>query len=71
LRAAHGNLETMFRQSTKGRLAEELRPVLERKLKRAQEHDTLERIALVAVIDRAIELAIEYPRRNLVIGLSK
>jgi hypothetical protein len=71
LRAAHGNLETMFRQSTKGRLAEELRPVLERKLKRAKERGTLERISLVAVLDRAIELAIEYPRRNLVIGLSK
>lgn len=71
LRSTHGNLETMFPHSTKGRLAEQLRPTLERKFKRAQSRGTLDRIPLVAVLDRAIELAIEYPRRNLVIGLTK
>jgi hypothetical protein len=68
LRARNGNLASMFPHSSKGRLAEELRPVLERKLERARARDTLERMPLVRVLDRALDLAYEYPRRNLVIG---
>jgi hypothetical protein len=71
LRSVRGNLETMFPQSTKGRLAEELRPVLERKLLRARSRNTLDKIPLVRVLDRATSLAYEYPRRSLVIGLTR
>ncbi len=70
IRAAAGNLESMFPHSSKGRLARELLPLMERKLERALTNGTAERIPLVKVLDRALELAYEFPRRSLVIGLT-
>jgi hypothetical protein len=70
IRAAAGNLESMFPHSSKGRLASELLPLMERKLERALTSGTAERIPLVKVLDRAVELAYEFPRGSLVIGLT-
>jgi len=69
LRSVRGGLDSMFPNSSKGRLAEELLPVLEAKIRRAQSRGAVGNIAMVKVLDRAIELAYEFPRRNLVIGL--
>jgi hypothetical protein len=70
LRSLHGNLETQLPpRSSKGPLARQLQPVLEQKIQRAQARGTAGTIPLVKVLDRAIELAYEYPRKNLVIGL--
>jgi hypothetical protein len=50
-------------------LAEELWPVLKRKVQLAERRGTVERIPIVRVLDRATDLAREFPRRNVVIPL--
>jgi hypothetical protein len=69
LRSLRAGLDSMFPNSSKGRLAQELWPVLEAKIRRAQSRGTVGNIAVVQVLDKATELAYEFPRRNLVIGL--
>jgi hypothetical protein len=67
-RARRGNLKKLMKGSKVG-LAEALWPVLESKIRRAVSRGTKTRIPVVAVVDRAVTLAHEYPRKNLVIGL--
>ncbi len=69
LRSVRGGLDSMFPNSSKGRLAEELQPVLEGKIRRADSRGTAGNIAMVKVLEKATALAYEFPRRNLVIGL--
>jgi hypothetical protein len=67
-RARRGSLKKLMKGSKVG-LAEALWPVLEGKIQRAVGRGTETTIPVVAVVDRAVTLAQEYPRRNLVIGL--
>jgi hypothetical protein len=67
-RARRGNLKDLAKGSKVG-LAEALWPVLEGKIQRAVSRGTETRIPVVAVVDRAVALAHEYPRQNVVIGL--
>jgi hypothetical protein len=69
LRADRGRLDETLGSGSKVELAEALWPVLERKLDRATSERKLRRIAVVRAIDRAGELATEYPRAGLVIPL--
>lgn len=71
IRASRGNLAPLLSGASKVELAKALMPVLQRKLERSQKHGTEERIPIVRVLDRAIELAHEMPRRNVVIPLKK
>lgn len=71
VRSKGGNLKVLLRGCSKLALAGELWPVLERKVVRAQEHETELRIPIVRVLRRAIELARELPRRNVVIPVSE
>jgi hypothetical protein len=50
-------------------LAESLWPVLERKIEQRRKRGTVDRIPVVALLDRATDLARELPRRNVVIPL--
>jgi hypothetical protein len=70
VRSKGGNLKVLLQGRSKLALADELWAVLERKVVRAQEHETELRIPIVRVLDRAIELARELPRRNVVIPVS-
>lgn len=63
------NIDTLMHGVSKVDLADELWPVLERRIERALEAKTERQIPIVRVIDRAVELAHEFPRRNLVIAL--
>lgn len=67
-RAEQRNLESLGAFS-KVALAESLWPVLERKIVLATKRKTADRIPIVAVLDRATDLAREFPRRNVVIPL--
>jgi hypothetical protein len=67
-RTEHRNLESLGAFSKVG-LAESLWPVLERKIVLATKRKTVDRIPIVAVLDRATDLAREFPRRNVVIPL--
>ena len=67
-RAEQWNLESLGAFS-KVALAEALWPVLERKIVLATRRKTVDRIPIVAVLDRASDLAREFPRRNVVIPL--
>jgi hypothetical protein len=69
LRAKRANLKTSLRGRGKVMLAEQLWPILEAKLRRAEARDTAERIPVVGVLDHALDLALEFPRGGLVIGL--
>jgi hypothetical protein len=51
-------------------LADELWPVLEKKILRADARGRADAVPIVAVLDRALELAREYPRRGLVLSLT-
>ena len=72
LRAQGGNLKSALPGvCSKLELAEGLWPVLEAKMRRAAMRGTLERIPLVRVLDRATDLAREFPRAGLVIPLEE
>jgi hypothetical protein len=69
LRRCRGNLSKLLpTRSSKVSLAKELLPVLERKIKRVEASGTATKVPLVKVLERAVELAYAYPRKNLVIG---
>jgi hypothetical protein len=67
-RQRHGNLKDVIPVS-KVRLAEELWPTLEQRVSRAEAKGTGNRIPVVRVLDRAVTLASELPRRGLVLEL--
>jgi hypothetical protein len=69
LRRERGNLKAMLEPISKVALADHLWPVLERKIEAALEHGTERRIPIVRMVHQAYELAVEFPRRNLVIAL--
>jgi len=69
LRETGGNLDVLLGGASKVRLAEELWPVLEKKLERSDARGTAHRIPIVKTLDRAIELAHAWPRANVVIPL--
>jgi hypothetical protein len=71
LRDRHGNLEMLLHGTTKPDLADALWPVLEGRIRRALERGTERRIPIVRVLDRAIGLAHEVPRRNVVIPIDR
>jgi hypothetical protein len=71
LRKKHGRLDELLGAGSKLALAEALWPVLERKIERASKAGTERRIPVVRAIDRAGELAHEYPRAELVIPLER
>jgi hypothetical protein len=68
LRVERGNLESVNRRISKVALANELWPVLERKITTAEQRGTAEQIPIIRILDRAFRLAGEFPSRNLVIG---
>ena len=69
LRTSRGNINNLIGWTSKLDLADELWPVLERKIRRAEQSKTEGRIPIVRVLDRATDLARELPRRNVVIPL--
>jgi hypothetical protein len=70
-RDEHINLKSLVPGRSKTRLAEELWPLLERRIVTAieKEKETEKRIPIVRVLDEAIALAYEFPRRGLVIRI--
>lgn len=68
-RDEHHNLRSLLPGGSKTRLAEELWPVLERRIVRAIGNETEDRIPVARVLNEAIALAYEFPRRGLVIRL--
>ena len=71
VRSKGGNLKVLLQGRSKLALADELWPILEQKVTRAQEHETELRIPIIRVLGRAIELGRELPRRNVVIPVSE
>jgi hypothetical protein len=69
-RASGKNLKPLLKMSGKPELADELWPLLERKLDRALAKRTETRIPVVPVIDEAMRMAQEYGRGNTVIALT-
>jgi hypothetical protein len=70
IRASRGNLKwVMPPRTSKTALADQLWPVLEAKLERAERRGTERRIPIVRVLARAIEIAQELPRAGVVIPL--
>lgn len=69
IRRSRGNLASVLHRTSKVALADALWPVLERRLTRATTARTEGRIPVVRMLDLAIALAHEFPRRDLVIGL--
>jgi hypothetical protein len=70
-RLESGSLRSVMAGVSKVDLAEELWPVLHRRIRRAERHGTEHNIPVVRVLDRATDLARELPRRNLVISLRR
>jgi hypothetical protein len=68
-RERHGNLKSLIPQGAKIVLAEALWPVLERRIVVAIRKGTERRIPIIRVLDEAVNLAYEFPRQGLVIGL--
>jgi predicted ATP-dependent endonuclease of OLD family len=68
-RSERWNLKSLLHGSGKVDLADELWPVLERKLERALGRKTETRIAAVPIIDEATRLAQQFARGNTVIAL--
>jgi hypothetical protein len=68
-RDEHINLKTMVPGGSKTRLAEEVWPLLERRIVNAMAKNTEKRIPIVRVLDEAIALAYEFPRRGLVLRI--
>jgi hypothetical protein len=71
VRAARGNLKSVLGDVWKPDLADELWPVLEKRINEARLHGTERWIPMVRVLDRALELAHEYPRRGIVLSLDE
>lgn len=69
VRSRRGNIASVMGGASKVALADELWPVLQRKIERAQQRKTETRIPIVRILDRATDLARELPRRNMVIPL--
>jgi hypothetical protein len=69
VRENHGNLKSLIPRGSKIALAEELWPVLERRIIRAIGTGTEQRLPIVRVLDEAVALAYEFPRQGLVISL--
>jgi uncharacterized membrane protein YheB (UPF0754 family) len=69
-RAGRKNLKVLLKGFSKIELAEELWPVLERKLDRALSKQTETRIPVVPILDEATQMAHEFGRGNTVIALS-
>lgn len=65
------NIDTLMHRVSKVDLADELWPTLERRIDRALTTQTERRVPIVRVIDRAVALAHEFPRRNLIIALER
>ena len=70
LRAQRGNLKSAV-SGRKLELAEALWPVLHKRIRRASKRHTETRIPIIRVLDRALALANELPRRGLVIPLAE
>jgi hypothetical protein len=69
LRMKRANLATAVPSGRKLVLAEQLWPILETKLRRAEARKTADRIPVVGVLDHALDLAQAFPRRGLVINV--
>lgn len=69
IRARRGSIAPLIGGASKLVLAEALWPVLEARMRLAQKRGTQLRIPVVAVVDRAVTLAHELPRKNVVIPL--
>ena len=69
LRRQRGNLDKMLGPISKVALADQLWPVLEAKIETALARGTERRIPIVRIVHQAYALALEFPRRNLVIAL--
>ena len=69
-RARRKNLKILLKGFGKIELAEELWPLLERKLDRALSKQTERRIPVVPILDEATQMAHEFGRGNTVIALS-
>ena len=69
LRRDEVGLDPVLGTISKVKLANELWPVLERKIERARLAGTQERIPIVRVLYLAYRLALELPQQNLVIQL--
>jgi hypothetical protein len=70
-RAARGNLKIALGRISKLDLADELWPTLERKIVHADKRGAADSIPIVAVLDQALRLAHEYPRRGVVLSLER
>ncbi len=71
IRASRGNLAPLLGRGSKVDLADSLWAVLEEKIKASKQRGTEARIPIVRVLDRALGLAHELPRKNVVIPLRK
>ena len=71
IRERHANLDEVLHRVSKVDLADALWPTLESKIKAAVRRKTDGRIPVVQVLDEALRLAHEYPRRNLVLSLDE
>jgi hypothetical protein len=69
-RAGNKNLKPLLKASGKPELADELWPLLERKLDRALAKQTETRIPVVPIVDEATRMAQEYGRGTTVIALT-
>jgi hypothetical protein len=69
VRANRGNLKSILGHVRKPELADELWPVLEKRIREAQSRGTERRIPIVRVLDQALRLAHEWPRRGIVLSL--
>jgi hypothetical protein len=65
------NIDTLMHGFSKLDLADALWPVFERRIARALAANSERQIPIVRVIDHAVDLAHEFPRRNLVIALER
>lgn len=70
-RVQGASLDPLLHRVSKVDLADELWPTLERRIDRALANGTERKIPIVRVIDRAVQLANELPRRNLVIAIER
>lgn len=71
IRANGGNLTPLLDRTSKVDLANTLWPVLRQKIRRAEGHGTERRIPIIRILGRALDLAHELPRRNVVIPLKR
>jgi hypothetical protein len=71
LRGQHASINDAVAWGSKVDLADALWPTLLAKIMRAEKHDTVDRIPIVRVLDRATQLANEFPRGSVVIPLKR